>query len=264
MRGLPIALALLLLVEICSCTLFSVSTDFKITYDKTHNELAHAYYEQHLNEQGTNYIHIYTNPEKTLLEQHQGAGFLEGYTTYKEIHAAYVNLEKFKLHAATAGPKLQAHLTTQLSWLEQMVENFPRDLYWRTVGAYIEQCRYTYRGYLQRLHEEGRLDLYIGFSQFYYLTSVGDFRELLPALTQEKYDLRDKSCTVYVRQEGDDLIVAHSTMNYYQYMLRLFKTYHFPSRDPAVGSQSLSFTARPGDFSSKDDYYILSSGLRIV
>jgi hypothetical protein len=145
-----------------------------------------------------------------------------------------------------------------------MAEKFPRDLYWQTVAAYVEQSRYAYRGFLHRLHEEGRLDLYIGFSQFYYLTSVGDFRELLNAYAGEALDLREKSCSVYVRREGDDLVVAHSTMNYYSYMLRLFKTYHFPSRNPAVGSETITFSSRPGDFNSKDDFYLLSSGLKIM
>ena len=106
--------------------------------------------------------------------------------------------------------------------------------------------------------------MYIGYSQFYYLTSVGDFRELLPALNQQSTDLRDKSCTVYIRKEGDDFIVTHSTMNYYAYMLRIYKTYSFPTRDARVGSESITFTARPGDFNSKDDYYTTSSGLKIL
>lgn len=114
MQGSSLTIILLLLVSNSSATLLSVSPDFKITYEQTHSELAHIYYEQKLNEHGTNYIHIYANPEKTLLEQHQGAGFLEGYTTYREIHAAYVNLEQFKIKSSNAPPKLQTHLNTQL------------------------------------------------------------------------------------------------------------------------------------------------------
>lgn len=77
-------------------------------------------------------------------------------------------------------------------------------------------------------------------------------------------DQRDKSCSVYVRKEGDDLIVAHSTMNYYPYMLRLFKTYNFPTRNPSVGSETITFSSRPADLNSKDDFYVLSSGLKIM
>lgn len=106
---------LILLIASCGyCTLFSVSSDFKVSYEVTHNELAHAYYDQKLNEQGMNYISIYANAEKSLIDQHRGAGFIEGYTTYKEIYAAYVNLNKFKINAATAKPALQVYLTNQI------------------------------------------------------------------------------------------------------------------------------------------------------
>jgi hypothetical protein len=263
MQALQLILLSLLLFS-ASGTLFSVGADFKVSYETSYGELAHIYYEQRLNDQGTNFIRVYANAERTLLEQHRGAGFLEGYTTYKEIYAAYLNLNKFKINAATVKAGVQAHLSSQLEFIDQMAETFPRDLYWQTVYAYLEQCRYAYRGFLQRLHEESRLDLYIGFSQFYYLTSVGDFRELLPAHAQEAIDQRDRSCSAYVRREGAGLLVAHSTMNYYQYLIRIFKTYHFPTRNPEVGSQTIAFSSRPGDFNSKDDFYVLSSGLKIV
>lgn len=64
-----------------------------------------------------NYIHIYANPEKSLLDQHRGTGFLEGYTTYKEIYSAYVNLNKFKINAATTKPALQNYLTNQIEFI---------------------------------------------------------------------------------------------------------------------------------------------------
>ena len=47
-------------------------------------------------------------------------------------------------------------------------------------------------------------------------------------------------------------------------MIRIVKSYNFPSRDPAVVSQTITFSSRPGDFSSKDSYYITSSGLKIT
>ena len=257
-------IALILLVSTCTSTLFSVNANYKVSYEVTHDELAHIYYEQKLNEHGMNYIHAFANAERSLLDQHRGVGFLEGYTTYKDIYAAYVNLNKFKINAASTKLKLQNYLNEQIDFIEQMADNYPRDLYWQTVYAYLEQCRYTYRGFLQRLHEDSRLDLYIGFSQFYYLTSVGDFRELLPALNQAKVDKRDRNCNIYVRKTDNDIVVTHSTMDYYAYLLRIFKSYHFPTRNSNVGSETISFSGRPGDFNSKDDFYIASSGLKIL
>ena len=62
----PIILLLLLSASV-SPTLFSVSVDYKVTFETSHDELAHIYYEQKLNEHGTNYIHVYANPQKSLL-----------------------------------------------------------------------------------------------------------------------------------------------------------------------------------------------------
>jgi hypothetical protein len=47
-------------------------------------------------------------------------------------------------------------------------------------------------------------------------------------------------------------------------MLRIFKTYNFPSRDSRVGSETITFSSRPGDLISKDDFYVLSSGLYVM
>lgn len=47
-------------------------------------------------------------------------------------------------------------------------------------------------------------------------------------------------------------------------MLRVVKSYNFPSRNPKVGSETITFSSRPGDLSSKDSYYLLSSGLKIT
>ena len=47
-------------------------------------------------------------------------------------------------------------------------------------------------------------------------------------------------------------------------MLRIVKSYNFPSRDTNIGSETITFSSRPGDFSSKDSYYLLSSGLKVI
>ena len=46
-------------------------------------------------------------------------------------------------------------------------------------------------------------------------------------------------------------------------MLRIFKTYHFNCHNTSLQAKTMSFSARPGDLESKDDYYVLSSNLVI-
>jgi len=182
-----------------------------------------------------NYFYSYANGLKSLADQHRGAGFLEGYATYLEIHAAYLNFNKFKVNDASVKPKLQEYLNNQMEFIETMADKFSRDVYWQQAYAFLEQARYAYRGFLQRIHEEGRLDLYIGFSQYYYLTSIGDFRELLPTYNNPS-DTPEKSCTGFIKKVDNEIFVAHSTGSYYPYMLRIVKSYHFPTRDESVGA----------------------------
>jgi hypothetical protein len=67
-----------------------------------------------------NYIYVYANGEKSLLDQHRGAGFIEGYMTYRDIYAAYNNLNKFKINAASVSARLQDYLDEQVDFIEAM------------------------------------------------------------------------------------------------------------------------------------------------
>ena len=76
-------LLLLLLLTLAHSTLYSVNADFEVSFETSYSELAHATYEERIYEKGWNYLHIYASPHKNLVDQHRGAGFLEGYTTYR-------------------------------------------------------------------------------------------------------------------------------------------------------------------------------------
>lgn len=54
-------------------------------------------------------------------------------------------------------------------------------MFWQYAQAYLVQLRYMYRGYLVRLDQEHSPDLLLTFDQFYCLTNVGDFADLIPA-----------------------------------------------------------------------------------
>ena len=50
----------------------------------------------------------------------------------------------------------------------------------------MEQLRYMHRGYLTRINEEKQQDYYLGFTEFYYLTNMGDLEDLIPAFHEEQ------------------------------------------------------------------------------
>lgn len=224
-----------------------------------------------MQETGWNNLYVYANGEKSLMEQHRGAGFLEGYATFKEIYSAYNNLAKSIIKAETLGSKVQSFIDEQQEYLEHMVAAFPLDLYWQHAGAYLDQVKFMYRGYIERIHRESRLDMYIGWTQFYYLTNVGDLEDLIPAFTENYVGIHEQAegqklgnCNGYVKLKDDQLLIGHSTHNIYAFLLRIFKSYHFPTRNPRVGTERITFSSRPGDIISKDDFYVLSSGLKVL
>jgi hypothetical protein len=70
-----------------------------------------------------------------LLEQHRGAGFLEGYVSYREIYSAYQNLVGGFLKSEQLSVKAQEYIELQLEFIDEMVGKNPRDLYWQYAGG---------------------------------------------------------------------------------------------------------------------------------
>lgn len=87
-----------------------------------------------------NYLWVYANKQHSLLDQHRGAGYLEGYATYKEIFAAYNNFEAFYFNNSKdfqqRAPLLN-FLESQLEFMEKTAEEKKEDLYWQYVKAYV-------------------------------------------------------------------------------------------------------------------------------
>lgn len=73
--------------------------------------------------------------------------------------------------------------------------------------------------------------MYLGFSQFYYLTNVGDLEDLIPAYQSELEQRHGGNCNGYVKLQNGEISVAHNTHNIYAFLLRIFKSYNFPTRD---------------------------------
>lgn len=104
-----------------------------------------------------------------------------------------------------------------------------------------------YKGFIFRVNQEKSALYNLGFSQFYYLTNVGDLEDLIPAFSQTSKP-NPGECNAFIKIVKDKLYVTQSTFNIYNFMLRFHKIYSFPTTkgfQPA--SEILSFTSRPGD-----------------
>ncbi|CAE7583234.1 plbA, partial [Symbiodinium sp. KB8] len=64
------------------------------------------------------------------------------------------------------------------------------------------------------------------------------------------------------RGSAGHVLTGHTTFNDYQFMLRVFKVYTM--RLPGARAETTSFSARPGDLHSKDDWYALTSNLTVI
>lgn len=94
---------------------------------------------------------------------------------------------------------------------------------------------------------------------------MGDLEDIIPCFTPT---LKDKgkptSCNALIKATDEgDLIVGHTTFNIFSLMLRVYKTYDFALHDVGVLS-NISFSSRPGDLESKDDFILLSGTNMVV
>jgi hypothetical protein len=109
-----------LMIGSLNAALYSLQPDYTVTFQPTLTELAHCYYDMKHYSEGWNYLKIYANVNSDLLDQHRGAGFLEGYLTYKEINFAYKNWASVILGGKEMKPKLVTFLNDQIDFIDKM------------------------------------------------------------------------------------------------------------------------------------------------
>lgn len=112
--------------------------------------------------------------------------------------------------------------------------------------------------------------------RFGFRASQGDATIVPLSELQDPYSVppsvrRASHCSGFLRyvpagtvpsQSGPILLSGHTTFNMYPFMLRVYKMYRMPL--PGAAAQVTSFSSRPGDLHSKDDWYVLSSNLTVM
>ncbi len=86
--------------------------------------------------------------------------------------------------------------------------------------------------------------------------------------SEKKWDIlqRHSRCSALIKVLPDfsDIYVGHTTWADYSELLRIWKTYNFQLKDPAVVAKKISFSSYAGMISSTDDWYITDAGLLIL
>jgi hypothetical protein len=94
------------------------------------------------------------------------------------------------------------------------------------------------------------------------VANMGDLEDIIPCYSSEYK--KEMSCNSLLKLTKDgNIAMGHNTFNIYSLMLRVFKTYHFALHDPNVRS-NISFSSRPGDLESKDDFFMMHESELVV
>eukprot|EP01137_Pigoraptor_chileana_P022836 Opistho-2@88205 len=278
--------------------------NFKIVPGMTAASDADGWFDDAVNQTGWGEFRGSSNPSLSALKQGFAVGFLEGALTYERIHQAYANfVAATGLPSTGALPdKVSAYVLAQNAYLwdnvNKSLESFANNdegddgerAFWIQVGVVLAQAEGIYAGYAHSAPSENSLTQ----SQVYALTLAGDLEDLLPALSgmrsanandDTEADLNTavnsvgeklKDWPVRVTERMDcsglvkldpvtgKLLVGHSTFNMYSYLLRIFKHYTMDLSRYGAVSTTTSFSARPADLNSKDDFYLLDSGLVVM
>ncbi|CAD8182994.1 unnamed protein product [Paramecium octaurelia] len=226
--------------------LVSISFSLEIDNGKVKGSII---YNRTANSTGWNFLRINLESVENDEDVFATAGRYEGEESREEIYNAYMNY----IYGIQGGrhflPKsLQIYVHNQYNWLKEQSQsqNTP---YWRMVKYLLIQLENMYEGYN---YHYGKTEKALSFDQFYYLSNMGDLQDLWPSVGQVQTQGIGNCNSFY--KPG---IVAHSTFNVYQTMLRIYKSYNFKLKDKDVVNPHLSFTARPGDLESKDDFFVL-------
>eukprot|EP00055_Hartaetosiga_balthica_P008244 m.30036 g.30036 ORF g.30036 m.30036 type:complete len:561 (-) comp6198_c0_seq1:242-1924(-) len=208
-------------------------------------------------------------------------GYLEGKLTQSLIWDAFLNFNASNAYLENGflPQDVQSFVNTQTMWLQDQVNSdYNKDPYWRNVNLLLLQSLGVQDGYVQSAPPSQSLTN----DQVYILTYAGDLEDVVPGVphinktmsvsskfsTANKEDWRmDCSGFVKITPNFDDLFTGHNTWNSYYAALRIFKHYILP-KDMAAGlsivASTVSFSSRPGDLESKDDFYTLSSQLTVL
>lgn len=235
--------------------------------------------------------------------QGYASGLLEGFLTQPRVYEAFLNfVATFYTNATSPPPAVQAFVDQQTAWMRTQIaaaaqchgggpcgfNSSERD-YWDAAGVLLAHADGLFAGYALAAPAPQQLS----WAQVYQLTNAGDLEDLFrafPTGALDRFAAGDVAAATWMRAESravregasastarmdcsgliklaadfSNLWTGHSTFNDYQFLLRVFKHVTLALANPSASSRTVSFSARPGDLNSKDDFYVLSHGLTVI
>lgn len=225
--------------------------------------IAWATFNDSVQETGWGNLHVHTRSGFSPISQARAAGMVEGKLTGAYMAAMFDNV-RFINYPETGeyAQEVDSYIHEQLAWVEEKSQRLSgRSEYWFQVSLVIAQMNGLFVG--AKGNGLSRVDIY-------KLNNDGDMQTLLDKFKvesklstletgdEETFPLDFGSCSALIKITDDDVMVGHTTWSSFGSMLRIYKHYHFGF------APSMSFSAKPGLLSSKDDFYVLDSDLVVM
>lgn len=211
-------------------------------------------------------------------DQMFGAGFLEAALTRERIWSHTNNTRSWinsQFKTGIVPQNIVDFFTTQDQWKRAQVAANKSD-HWVAMGAITAQLDGLVHGYQMLAPPNETLSAF----DIWAVGAIGDFLDLIPALTNEGPDYdkmtdaelvaavrKNNHCSALVKVTADlsELFFAHVAWFIYQSTTRIFKHYNFNLNQAAIAGRQMSFSSYPAYLSSLDDWYaVWSSGIAVL
>eukprot|EP00768_Dysnectes_brevis_P003186 gnl/Dysnectes_brevis/228_a259_6416.p1 GENE.gnl/Dysnectes_brevis/228_a259_6416~~gnl/Dysnectes_brevis/228_a259_6416.p1 ORF type:complete len:555 (+),score=202.33 gnl/Dysnectes_brevis/228_a259_6416:97-1761(+) len=238
--------------------------------------IAYGEFDDLINSTGWANVYVKTNSNFSDYEQAYAAGIVEGYISAPlsaQHWLNFLNVFEDTYGMAPFPHKLLNFLDDQFEYAEDNAKRMKdSDDYWLQIGLMCQQARGFVDGYMDGA-PEGSSE--ITLSHYLAFQAQGDLYEIMPALysdlratpnelsTAERHHFWTScSALVTLTPAMDDLILAHATWTDYRNMLRVYKTYEFDYSNSVA--LNVTFSSKPMYLFSKDDFWVMSSGLVVM
>ena len=216
-------------------------SSFSVVRQPTGQVLASGQYNESMNDLGYDYLLI------------DGAGdyysgYLEGYLT-----ADRINL--MGIPSAPTGPT-GAWLSKHIAYMNERSSHLASSSkFWNSVKLQLAQVQGVADG------AAAKLKVPVSFTQAFLLSFGPELGDVQTAVANQTNKFRQRwkpsHCSAMIRVTHDDLYVAHDTWDVFEGMAyRQYKVYRF-------NGITIGFTSHPGDLSSTDDWYVISTELAV-
>eukprot|EP00049_Salpingoeca_infusionum_P022487 m.7037 g.7037 ORF g.7037 m.7037 type:complete len:525 (-) comp5213_c0_seq1:166-1740(-) len=232
---------------------------------------ATASFDDSVNSTGWAFLTVKGNESCSYGDAAYAMGYAEGYLTQRLIWDAFVNFNASNgyLIGGHLPHNLSTYVQQQLAWMEAKIAGAElSDYYWNNVNALLQQAKGIQAGYQEAAPASQALTA----MQVYILAMAGDLEDLASAFADHNpkmnrpkpYIPMDCSGLVKLAHNRSNLFTGHSTFNAYWAALRVFKRYTLNHSRLGCAASTVTFSSRPGDLHSKDDFFLLSSNMTVI